>query len=238
MRTNTLLLSCSVGAALMLCNAIPVSATPGSGSNLGIEHFDTVADLSRWSLGFYGLGRERKSGPNDIKHQKYSMYVGHDALRWVTPYITLGQSKTKIGIEEYGGWEPEYGLGVNVNLLDHVIPDPLLMEDRVRVNAGCEYTLTETERVNDDTDWGEVYAHLTVGLVNDIVGSKIYLPESICLYGGVIASIVHGDSLLDDGDEYGATVGVDIFFTETVALEFAIEYLDEADFAGGVHIRF
>jgi len=238
MKINWNFIFSSVVVAILLCNVSPSFATPGSSSNLRLEHLDAAADLSRWSFGAYGLGRERNAGFNDIKHTKYMGYIGYDLLRWMTPYITFGESKTKVGIEEYGDWEPEYGVGVNLFLLDHIIPDPLLMEDRIRINAGCEYTLTETSGPRDDADWGELFAHLTFGLINDIDGTKVLLPNSIGVYGGVIASMVHGDSLIDDGDEVGYTVGVDVYITESISLEASMEVLDEVDFAGGLHVRF
>lgn len=238
MKINFNFLFCCVAVVLLSCGIEPVSATPGSTSNLGLEHLDGVTDFSRWSVGIYGLGRERTSGLNDIKHQKYMGYVGYDVLRWMTTYVTLGESKTKIGIAEYGDWEAEYGLGVTMNLIDHVLPDPFLMEDRIRVNAGVEYTRCTTETLGSDVDWGELYAQLTIGIVNDIDGSKFYLPNSIGIYGGPITTIVHGDSQINNGDEFGYTIGTDLYFSETVSLEFAIEILDTTDFAGGLHIRF
>ena len=34
----------------------------------------------------------------------------------------------------------EYGFGLYLDILDHDIKDPNLMEDKIRINAGIEYT--------------------------------------------------------------------------------------------------
>lgn len=246
MKSNTFLAGVAVIVSLLSLGTT-VQAAPLGSLNEEMDHIVPVADLSRWSAGLYAHTRDRDvkvdgSALTTFMTQEKAMgYLGYTLLRGVTVYGTAGSGKTEFQRAYEGDYEAEYGGGVRLGLLDHSILDPLLLEDKIRLTATVQYTLTQTEiwPWSNGLEWGELSANLLLSIVNDINGNKLFWPESIAVYGGALYTRLFGD--LEDEDNWRLTFGLEVFVTERVALDAAVEMLDGGGSAGssfGLNVRF
>lgn len=240
---NKTLLHILVGA-LVAGSCASVFAAPRGTSNTAREYLVGSSELSPWSAGLHYSARERHVQINndafftEMKAQKVVGYVGYDVLDWATAYVSAGQTKAQINLEGYADGELDFGIGMLLNLLDHEVPDPLIMEDRVRVNASAEYSWTKTERFGEDIGWQEFVTSLTFSIVNDTTGNKAFWPESVAIFAGPIYSCILGDLDEASEDRLGLTGGVEIFVSERVSLDARFENYQKASFSGGLNVRF
>ena len=85
-------------------------------------------------------------------------------------------------------------------------------------------------------DSGEVTASLTLGLINDIQGNVLYMPNAIGIFAGVVYSdYVSGDVV--EESLAGYTAGFEIYYSEKLTFELRMESFDEMKFFGGIHLR-
>ncbi len=232
-------LSGCVAAALLAGNVALVSATPVATSNDGWDYLGKSSlTLSGWSCGVYGYERGRDADHGTLSTQRAHAYVGYDIFRWLTPYIAGGESRTELNESGFSDWGFEWGAGVTVSLLDKILPDPYIIEDRVRITGGVEFTMSQAELRGSDVEWSELYSYLTFGLINDLEANKDFVPNSIGVYAGPCVSVVGGDELVSDNEMWGYTVGMDIFYSETVTLQISVAVMDDTDFGAGVQLRF
>ncbi len=235
------------GAAVLISGIFSqISAVPMGGSNRGLEHGVGTMDPKKWSLGVYATSRERDingQGFFNIKQRKTLAYLGYDWSlygwsRWFTTYLCVGSSETRVG-RQFSDSDSEYGVGINLNLLDQEINDPTLFEDRLRLRGGCQLTRSSVNGPQHRVgDWDEIFGHLTLSIVNDLEGSKLYLPNSIALYGGPIYSWIGNSSSFSNEGMFGYTAGMEIYYTESISLDVGIEAMDYTDITAGLHIRF
>lgn len=236
---NKLSIALSVLALFTVCtvasHAIPTGKRNESGAYLsgtGLPH--------TLRAGIYGgaIERDVKYGtrriPLESKH--YLAYLGVDIVPWLTTFIGAG-----IADHQAGSFDSEtknkIEAGVLLNLIDHVILDPTLFEDKLRVNAGASWTYTEAEWQNDNVRWQELTAFATVSIVNDTVGNKLFNPNSVAIYAGPLFNYIQSDEL-ELSEELGFMLGLEIFMTESVALDLGIRNIDTTGFEGGLHIHF
>lgn len=233
------------GVVVLLSSTLShVSAAPMGGSNRGLEHGIGTADPKQWSLGVYSVDRERNvdgGGFDNFKTRKTLGYVGYDWSlfgwsRWFTTYACFGNSKTRIG-RHYAETDAEYGVGMNFNFIDQTINDPTLFEDRLRLRGGWQLTRSDTDDP-DTGEWEEMFVHLTLSLVNDIEGSKLFLPNSIAVYGGPIYSWIGNSSSFSNEGMFGYTAGLEVYYTESISFDVGIEAMDYTDATVGIHLRF
>ena len=224
--------------------AVPVvTAGPISGSNENYDYLLGGTDFSKFSMGFYAKERSVLVGMgyNDIHMdmKKLTGYVGYDVFRWATLYMIGGTTETRLG-STYNGGEGETGFGLMLNLIDHDIADPSLHEDRIRINAGVEYTSSKTDSpvFRRSIRWDEVYAELTLSLINQIHGNKLYWPNALAFYGGPIYSHIVSSTLEHAGGQAGFSIGATIMYSENVTFNVGIESLEEHGFVLGGDIRF
>jgi hypothetical protein len=244
MKVKAFTLSCCSAAVLLSGIVSHVFAAPMGGSNRGLEHGVGSMNPKKWSVGVYTVDRERDvDSPYfaNVKSRKTMAYLGYDwslygYTRWITTYACFGNSKTRIG-RHYAETDPEYGVGLNFNLLDQEINDPTLFENRLRLRGGCQFTRTGTDEP-ETGDWDEIFLHATLGLVNDIEGNKLYLPNSIAVYGGPIFSWLGNSSSFSNEGMFGYTLGLEVYYTESISLDVGLEVMDYSDLTAGVHIRF
>lgn len=226
-----------------------VSALPIANSNAGRRYLLLTGELSRWSCGIYYEDGERevevRGMDTMMQSRKGLVYVGFDVMSWCTAYAIAGPNKTKFGDSDYSDNELEYGGGANVNLLDYDILSPTLYEDALRINAGAQYTFTESEWRGRDVEWRELLATLTVSIVNDLDGNKFFLPESIALFGGPVFSYIDSSSIsgvdgtsLKANDKMGFTAGLEFFVTDTVTFDVKLKKFDSESYAAGLHFHF
>lgn len=236
-----------VVVTLLLFGQLSVSlAVPVGNSNAGRDYLINDSALSRWSVGVYGADRDREIDLDGsplsftLEQRKSMVYVGFNLSSWLMVYGTIGESESKLRGVQFpdASNELEYGAGVHVNVLDHEIPDPTLFENKIRVNIGGQYTFAETDHAFADWQWEEYMVYATVSIVNDIVGNKLFLPNSIALYGGPVYSGIRSDDIKQTENEFGYNVGLEVFLTESVSLDIGIEKYDATGYAVGVHVRF
>jgi len=236
--------SLAVFAVAFIVAALSSHAMPISSSNMGIEYLVRGKDLSKLSLGLYGLQGEREitwnaSGVTQtLESSKVLGYVGYDLLHWVTVYAVGGSTESKFGNADAADAETEYGIGFRANILNHFIREPMLMEDVLRVNLSCQYTRSEADVGGADLDWEEISVAATVGIVNHSDNDKLFAPESISLYVGPLYSTFESDDF-EAEDEIGAVAGMEIFFMmDTIILDLKVQHFEETSVGGGINFRF
>ena len=234
-----------VGVILLAGCCSQALAAPRAGSNYGRDYVVGSSDLGRWSAGAHYNARERNvtvgpMGLAQMKTYRITTYAGYDLQPWFTAYVSAGQSRTQFNEFGYGDGELDYGGGFFLNLLDHEIPDPALLENRIRISAGSEYNITSAESpCCGDVDWSEFIAFATIAIVNDIAGNKSILPNSIAFYGGPIYSRVSSDDIREASDDrLGFMAGMETFLTKRVSFDVRVENFEHASFSGGVNICF
>lgn len=220
-----------------------ILAGPIPTSNMGKEYVISVPDLRLWSFGLFQSSAERKTEslyPGEFEYSRTMVYVGYDAWQRITTYVTAGPGKTKIGkTSPTDDSQPHFGVGLHFNLIDKDILDPTLIEDRIRVVAGMEYTKATAEWNNNDIRFDEFSASLLASLVNDLGGEKYFWPNSIALFGGLLYSDIMSDSkYVSPSETVGFTGGLEIFYTESISLFVAAENLENSGYTAGVNVRF
>lgn len=226
---------------LLVGNFTCLFAVPIGNSNEGREYLMAAQDVGQWSCGLYSMTQKRDVTSNGLqyhmKSRKVIAYVGYDFKCWFTTYAIAGQSGAQIGGTGYADAETELGVGMHFNILDLEVLDPTLFEDKVRVNGGWQYSVTETEWAGRQTNLRELSASLMLSIVNDIEGNKLFLPNSIALFAGPIYSDIHSSSL-DEKNKFGFAAGIEVFLSEKISLKWAIERFDAAGYSAGINVRF
>lgn len=212
-------------------------ASPIGNISAGRKYYVAARNLDQWSAGAYVKSGSREIRQGDIDTTKAVMYVGYDFLPWVTTYAKGGMNNTTIGTAQDDDYNMELGFGMRFNLLHHEILDPTLFEDRIMVNASWEFSSTQARRGFRDQDFRELQASVTLSIVNDVVGSKLFLPHSIGLFFGPTYSMVN-TSGVDTRSDLGLLVGLEVFYTKRVSFHFSLEQIGSGSTAGlaGVHV--
>jgi len=220
-----------------------LSAAARNPSNLSREYIVGTSDLSRWLCGVYGDQWERELRVADagmagtVKSAKFMGYVGYDVLPWLNAYVAAGESE--LGMRGSGDGAVAVGGGLQFSIIDVDIPDPGLMEDRLRLNASLEGTYTSTDFMDDSISWYEIYADLTVALVNDTFDATVVSLEGIALFTGPFYSTLISDDLEgSEKQQVGWAVGAEIFITKRVSLNARYLAADAAGFSAGINVRF
>ena len=222
---------------------LPLYAQPMGNSDLGRSYLVSTADLSKWSGGVVGRTRERDVTVNGsvfeqtMKRTRGMAYVGYRLLPWLTTYGGVGVGWAKIGNGDYGDMEMELTTGLHANLLHHDIMAPTMLEDHIRIDAGCEYSTAKTQSSLGDLEWQELSASLLLRFVNDISGNKLFSPESIAVFVGPLYSDLLGDDV-DEEDPLGFTAGIDIHATERVSVALGVERFDAESIVFGVNVNY
>ncbi len=241
------ILLCAVVVVLSLSVNLPFAqAVPVSNSGTDLDYIIDDSSLHRWCFGVYALEQDIdiKIKSNNftmiLEQQKAMAYLGYNIFSWMMVYGTIGESENRLD-----GWqfvdpahELEYGAGFQVNILSREIPDPTLFENKLRITAGAQYTVASTDVPGAEWRWAEVTAHVTLSIVNDIAGNKLFLPNSIALYGGPIYSDIISDDIVQLGDEFGYNLGLEVFYTESVSFDIGLRKLSDTGVTAGLHVRF
>lgn len=235
-------IACFGVTLLMMIPGVPTPshALPVGEGNFAGEYVLSDQDLSKWSIGLYYLDREREM---DVAFRKATMqtekvmaYIGYDVLFGVMPYITVGSIETTFKNLSLTDSHVEAGLGLHINFLDHEIPDPTLLEDRIKISGSLQYTKSGVTWAGKELDWDEIYGTCIISIVNDINGLKTYWFEGIGVYFGAVYSELLSSSV-DNAKTFGTTAGVNLFYSERVLFEFGIENIDSTAMQAGIHIR-
>ena len=214
----------------------PIAGNPNSGAYLM-----PAPDLSRWSGGVYVHARVRNVNVGGVHLPLYSKrtagYLGFDVLSWLTVYGTLVDGSHKVGYGTTSG-NNEYGGGVLLSLLNDEIFAPTVLEDVLRLNATIQYTEGDIFLFNKSVPFHEVYGALTLHIINEIDGNKLYWPDAIGLFIGPVYSTVKADNLREE-QSAGFNLGLEFFFTDRITMNFGTEQIDAQNkYLYGLHIRF
>lgn len=233
-----------------------LQASPLWTSNRDEEYIlSSDKDLSAFS---FGLNLERNDremvfavapGAIPVKkvfsYDRYKAYLGADVLSWLTVYGTGGGCR--IAIEDFTEFEAgntEYGAGIRINLLDHIIADPLVIEDKIRLTATVQYTRSSFpfEAIGDKSfDWSERRSVIQFSIVNDIPGNPWFHPESLALNVGFVYSDISGDNELDEVDAGWLMAGVELFYSKHISFDGSVYFSNNNESRGmtaGMHLRF
>jgi hypothetical protein len=226
--------ACLAGASLC------VEAAPRAASMANENYLIAEQDLSGWSAGLYMRDRERdvrkdNGATSTFDETRVVGYIGYRLFSWVTVYVHGGQSDSELTGNSGDG--PAIGGTAEFNLMSQLIKDPGLEEDRIRVHSTVSYTSSEAETGFTTLDYSEVEADLTISLINELDGNKLFLPQAIGLTAGGLFSSLQGD-LEEDGDTVGYTIGLDVLWTEHLTIHAGVESLDNTGAFAGVHLAF
>lgn len=239
MKKNLLTLIIGVLAFITLTGVEQAQAIPMGAAQHSGNYFLGDQDLRKWSVGAYYLDREREittlGFPTAMQTTKGMAYVGYEFIYGMSGYITVGSTETQFESRPTTDTHSEWGVGLQFNILDHEIPDPTLMEDRIRINATIQYTQCGADWVATEIDWEEFYGSLTIGIVNDIDGNKFFWFDNIGFFFGAVYSSINSSSIAEDS-AFGYIAGVDIRFSEKIAFEFGMESIDDGALFAGIHI--
>lgn len=246
-----LFLTCALVFSHIICPHRSFAGARGISASTR-EYLAGIADLRRWSFGLNSAGGEREMNVGRqtliMKSRNITGAIGYECLPWLAPYLTVGSSKTRVGAgaSEYSDGEPQYGIGVWLNLLEHDIPSPAILEEKLRLNAGSQFSIGEADWENGDAEWNEISAFFTASIINEVEGNNIFLLDSIAFFTGVLWSDFVGSSIstftyrgdLNEDQALGFTAGVEVFFTKTISCHAAIEKFDSDGYSAGLHARF
>jgi hypothetical protein len=168
-----------------------------------------------------------------MEAEKITGVIGADVFRWITVYGIAGGSKTGFN-DGPATSKGEYGAGIRLNLLDHEIIDPLLSEDRIRINASIQQTRVKSAFAGDEIKWKDTTAQLLLSLVNDLDGDPQFYPESMALYAGMVYSHLVG--AIEEEKSSWFVVGLEIFYTKRISFGLGMDIGEDAN--NGVHASF
>jgi len=242
--------------SLIIFSAVCVSTcfTAGNGfaearspSNEGRDYVNGARSMANWSVGAYYETAKKDLkfdtlGTRTVSSDRAMAYVGYDAFAWLSPYLTAGQSHSKVA-NSFGNKDSQfdYGLGAQLNMFDYEIPDSFLMEDHIRLNSALEYTRTTMAVGRDDVGVGQFEASLTVSVVNDVVGATEFIPESIAFFAGPMYSTWMGSEIKGSQksrDDVGFTLGLEVFYTRSVSLNARINLMEHPGASAGLNVHF
>jgi len=229
-----------VSAMLAALVATPASAAPYGHSDTAEHYLYRPADLTQWSLGLlysysqrdirYGATTER------LRTTKQMVRVGADIFPWLTLHgaAGAGEFSNEVGPEN-DDVDSSYTVGAQMRLLEYWLLEPRSNEDRFTIEASVSYTETEgphfvAGRGTRELSYEEIQAGLTLSWVNEIQNTKFIHPWSSRLYLGPLFSVVegsHGSTDIEEVDDNGMVIGLDIRFTRYMSFLFEGQWWDD-----------
>jgi hypothetical protein len=250
---KTFAITCAVATIMLGTFAASFAAPMPTDSNSGKDYFLSVPDLHTWSCGLSLESSDRNLKVPDftqrlgqVPQDKYRSvktlgFVGYDFEPWFEGYVTAGLSTTKINPNlSEGNNGPAYGIGVHFNIIDKDIINPTLADDKIRVTAGAQYLgFNGTDPYTGKTvQLGEFSGSALIGIVNDVQGSKEFLPNSIGIFGGLIFSYITNAKNVMADETIGFMGGLNAYYTESVSFVLAVEQIGGSGYLAGVNVRF
>lgn len=239
MKLPSIMLTASL---ILVSQSSLVLANPLGIAHASDEYAVSTEALRQWSCGvlYEHFDREMERGA-DASFTHQMVYVGFDAVRWARLYAAVGVVDSKIGSVTADDNRARYTIGARFSLLDQEMSDPSLMEDRIGVTASIDYSGEQVAYPSraDKTDLSEIKAAFLVSVMNEIDTSKQYAPESISAFIGPIFSDYTSDySALNEKDNVGYCVGLDILYTHSVSMSLAFEKFEDLGMSAGIHVSF
>lgn len=233
----------AVTAVALSLSLLPAVAVPLGRSNEAMSYLLKDPVLSSLTAGAYVGEANREftfKGSSVVREMEASRsfgYLGISLLKWLNVYAVAGQNTAEIVNMGEADGEAIYGGGVSINLLNHFLREPIPIEDTFRLNFGLQQLTTEANLGGESLEWSEISGALTLSIINHTTGHKNYTPESIAIYAGPAFSYMRSDDIEAENTS-GAVGGLEIYFTDSFAIDFRVEYFDTASGSVGVNIHF
>jgi hypothetical protein len=241
-----------LGLFSMVAGAMPVYE-----SNQGREYLISYQGLDRWGAGVTYTAYERavriSAGSATIEStldaDRVGGYLSYHVLRAVDIYLTVGGSNIGLDDSKKESADSDYGVGLRLNFMDHILQDPILMEDKLRLSTTLQYSETKMGEAwgARKAAWREKYACVSLAVVNDVEGMVLFHPESIALnlsfvYHGLDGHVDYPATRADieADDKTYVTAGIEMFWTKRLSIE-AFTILSGGDTTGSggaLHMRF
>ena len=218
-----------------------VLAAPQIGRSQGGRQYLISSDaLHNWSIGAYVSESRRdvrvRGQNNQMKSKSSGVYVGYDVLRWATVFGIAGLSNTSFN-HRYSSSHNELGLSLQLNLIDHELMDPTVMENRLRLNLQTSYMWHKADYPGGSVAWGDLSTGLMFSVVNDTPSFKVFWVENIALFGGPVYSKLIGSNL-SERSNVGYAAGIEVGVSEKVSLLAGIKDIDRTSAMGSITVRF
>jgi len=236
------------GVVVLGLVSITARAVPVYESNEGGEYLISYQGLDRWGAGFLFSSWDRSvqiqgggiTLENRLDVDRLTGYLSYHLLRTLDVYVAGGSADAEVGkTGERKSASSDYALGLRINILDHIIKDPILLEDKIRLTASAQYSETKVDDLwiggvgtARRTSWREKYGALNLAIINDVEGMVMFHPESIALNLGLIYHKLDGTLAFDDprieADRIEAknptyfSAGVELFWTKRLSMEAAM----------------
>ncbi len=237
MKKTSIVVLASIFLAVCLASA---HAIPTGKSNESGDYLSGTGLSDRLSAGIYTGSLERevlyRSVLTVLESKQSMVYLGLDLTRWLTLFVSGGLADHQVGLLESGSTQ-KVEAGILLNLIDHDILDPSFFEDKLRLNVGASWGYTEAEWLGRDVTWEEGTAYITVSVVNDTTGNKIFNPNSVSVYVGPLYNYIQSDDI-ELEDHLSFMAGIEVFLTDHIMLDLGLRHMDAMTYEGGVHIRF
>lgn len=173
----------------------------------------------KWSFGVYAEAARRRleneliaSQRRDWDAESLMMFVGYDALSFLTLLGGAGRSEAEIGEVSYGsdaGWL----LGARMRILDFLVFDPMQGADLYwcRIDAAFHFQASDTESRGRELDWHETRGTLTASFVTR--PSQLGSLDTVGIYFGPAFSRLKARETnprerWEGSDEFGLVAGV------------------------------
>ncbi len=227
-------------ASLTVASLLSAATLPGSID----DDFLAVGNPSRFTVGVNYESIRRQISPdtgNDFRMDatSVSLYVGYDALKWLTVFGTIGgtENNTDFELGKSDDSQFKWSIGANVNLYKWYLQHPAVMTgDRITVRIFAEYAGYEADTGIGNMDWGDAYIAMPIAYEryerNDRISDDSELFR-ISIYAGPMASLINGSldtgngsTDFDAANNFGLIGGIDIYFTSSISIGGQIQMFD------------
>lgn len=206
-------------------------ASPRAAEASGSNYIVAADDLEGFHIGGYYryTSREVNHGP-ELSQDNIAFIFGYDILDWMSIYGIAGTVDAELDL--YKGerdYSFLYGAGTWINILDHDLVSNLSCETKIRMSASAQITFGSPEIAGKECDFYDFYGTFTVGIVNELLGSKDIWPDAIGIFAGPVVSRFDCDDYDQTGDKVGFGAGIDIFLARRVGLSASYETYGSGD---------
>ena len=229
MKKSTLMLSV---AAVVATTALPVLAIPRAGEADG-----RTALISSYSLPGMVAGVDYRTQPRRQVHEEGSgkvnishavMFIGYDFDSWITLYVLGGGGMVKGDTpvwrdnDQYNEGAFTYGGGAMFDFLQYDLASTLTTVQSFSVQGMAQFSTFKTRNFGR---WNEFTGNVTVGLINDVIGSKSLMPQRISIFAGpCYAAPVAKKNELSKKDRWGVLTGAGLTFNSRASLSGSVEF--------------
>lgn len=177
-----------------------------------------------------------------MKQKSSGAFIGYDLLRWASVFGIAGSSSTSFrgagSSSTPSSSDSEFGVAMQINLLDHELMDPTVIENRFRINLQTSYMMHKADHVRGNLSWNDLSTGLMFSIINDTPSFKIFWVENVAIYGGPVYSKIISSDRISEKSTVGYAAGMEISFSEKISLLAGVQDIDGASATGSITVRF